>query len=108
MDKRALEYENQRNYLIGKKNQIEANYNSEEEYLEEQKTIQLETLAKQKEDILNLAKTLFGDNSWEDIQWVEELEQQLIKEKDEAYVYYIVGLVESQRIQAEEESINVQ
>ena len=104
---REQEHQKQIDYLNGKITAIEYEYATELEYIKEQTDIQLQTIARQRAEVLKLALELFGNNtSWDDDDWVEYLEEYLINNVNNAYAAYIAGLIESQRIQAQEESVN--
>ena len=104
---RSQELQKQKDYLNGRITTVEYEYATELEYLNEQTKIQLQTVAKQRAEVLELALQLFGNNtSWNDNEWVENLEQYLLSSTDNAYAAYVAGLIESQRIQAQEESVN--
>lgn len=104
---RSQELQKQKDYLNSRITTVEYEYATELEYLNEQTKIQLQTVAKQRAEVLELALQLFGNNtSWNDNEWVENLEQYLLSSTDNAYAAYVAGLIESQRIQAQEESVN--
>lgn len=104
---REQEHQKQIDYLNGKITAIEYEYATELEYLKEQTKIQLQTVAKQKAEVLELALELFGNNtSWDNDEWVEDLEKDLLNNVNNAYAAYVAGLIKSQEIQAQEESVN--
>ena len=70
--------------------------------------MQLATITEKRNKALKESEQIFNANEskWADNLWIEKQLQELKSNVDEAYIYSIVALIESQEIQAQEEAIN--
>ena len=87
---------------------INTKFDEEVKYIRDQAMIQLATIVEKRNAALKESEQIFGANEakWANNVWIERELQDLKHKTDEAYVAFIVALIESQEIQAQEEAIN--
>lgn len=87
---------------------INTDFDEEIKYIEDQAIAQLATIIEKRNEALKESEQIFNANKsqWADNFWVEKSLQELMSNVDKAYAYFIVALIKSQEIQAQEEAIN--
>lgn len=87
---------------------INTDFDEEIKYINDQAMAQLATIVEKRNEALKESEQIFGANAtkWADNSWVERQLKELKFEVDEAYTIFIMALIQSQEIQAQEEAIN--
>lgn len=87
---------------------INTDFDEEIKYINDQAMAQLATIVEKRNEALKESEQIFGADAtkWANNSWVERQLQELKSKVDEAYTIFIIALIQSQEIQAQEEAIN--
>ena len=108
LEARTVEKDNTINSIDNNIQTIEKNFQEEIEYINDQSAIQLATIKNNKNLAIQDSIAIFeaDENLWKNNLWVENQIKDLKKKTDKAYNDFILALIESQEMQAQEEIIN--
>lgn len=108
LESRQLELENSIAAVESSMTEINTQYDEEVAYVKQQAAEQLSTITQKQQKALEESMALFnaGLNQWNDEAWIDSSIKNLTNSVDQAYIKFIIALIESQEIQTQEEAIN--
>ena len=83
-----------------------SSYDEEIKYIKDSSQRKIDTIQENKDNILIESNKLFGNINWEDLSQKINVENTLKENERDKYNKFILGLIKSQEIQAEEEAAN--
>lgn len=108
LDTRTTEKNNTIEAIEGNKAAINLDFDEEIKYITDQAMIQLSTITEKRNKAYQESEQLFGGTviNWTNKIWIQNQIQELTMTTENAYINFIVALINSQEIQAQEEAIN--
>ena len=103
---RLYELQKTKQSLEAKKVQMTSSYDEEIKYIMDSSQRKIDTIQENKDKILVESNELFGNINWEDLSQKINVENTLKTNERDKYNKFILGLIKSQEIQAEEEAAN--